>query len=579
MRPGELASVFGVIGTPPLVLTKRAASADGPVEVTAGGMAAQTGSGRGTAFQLAGRRVRLKVSALSGITRYILAALAGLCAGLSMAPFHVLPLLPVAFVALIWLLDGASAGGRGARQAFATGWFFGFTYFLSTLYWIAYPFYVDAETYAWMTPFAVTAMPAGLALFTGGALVLAKALWQPGVMRIAVFTSAFVGFEMLRGTILTGFPWNLSGYAWGGMPEMLQATSVVGIYGLCFLTVLAAASPAMLFGHPRERSNWRWPFFAAVLLAGIWASGAMRLAEAPQGPGSYVAGVNLRIVQPNIPQADKWIPENRQFIWSRLLERTAAPSSAPITHVIWPESAVPFLLANDASQRATAGGAMDPNAVLITGAVRREREPGGRYKFFNSLHVMDASGEIIGTYVKHHLVPFGEYLPFRTLLSGLGFEALANQRGDYQEGPGPRTLSVPGAPDMGPLVCYEAIFPGNIVDSRRRPGWLVNVTDDSWFGDSSGPHQHLGMAQVRAIEEGLPLIRSANTGMSAVIDPFGRILERLALNEDGVIDSPLPQAAPPTLYSYLRNWPILSMIVLILLLGRVSRRKALKNTT
>lgn len=566
MRPGELASIFGAIGSPPLVLTKRAS------HDTNSSLALSGGSG----FHLKGRRLRLTISGLTGLPRILLALLAGACFGLAVAPFYLWPLLPMAFITLVWILDGVSSGAKGMRQAFGLGWLFGFSFFLIGLHWIAHPFFVDADTFLWMMPFAVVAMPAGLALFTGAATLLARAFWVSGALRIAVFAAAFVLLEYLRGTILTGFPWNLSGYAWGGLPEMLQATSVIGIYGLSFLTVLVAASPAALFAHPREGSNARWPIYAVLILGVIWTSGTVRLANAPMGPGTYVPGVTLRIVQPNIPQADKWVPENAAFIWSRLLERTAAPSSVPITHVIWPESAIPFVLAGNASRRAEAGGAMGPDAILITGAVRVERETGGQVKYFNSLHVVDGSGEIIGTYDKHHLVPFGEYLPFSDILSRFGLSALADQLGSYQPGPGPRTLTIPGAPDAGPLICYEVIFPGQVVDERRRPGWLVNVTDDSWFGNFSGPLQHLGMAQVRAIEEGLPIIRSANTGISAVIDPFGRILESLPLNQDGIIDSPLPQAVQPTIYSFGRDWPLLLLIVFVGLFARFVRRRSKK---
>lgn len=571
MRPGELGGIFGAVGAPPLVLTTNPKA-----EGAAGQGAAQ--AGRLTTIHLAGRNFRMRISALTGVRRYGLALLAGLAAGGAMAPFYLVPLLPLAFVALVWLLDGAESGAKGLRQAFAIGWAFGLSFFLSGVYWIGYSFLVDAESYAWMLPFAMVAMPVGLGLFTGGALVLAKLLWRDGAGRILIFAAAFAGFEWLRGHILTGFPWNLMGYAWGGLTEMMQPVAAIGIYGLSFLTIFAAASPAALFGRPQERGNWRWPAFAVLMVGVLWSAGAVRLYLAPFGPATYVEGVNLRIVQPNIPQAEKWRPENRPVIWNQLLEQTAAPASAPISHVIWPESAVPFVFANSPAERAMAGAALDEGAVLITGALRVEREPGDIIHFYNSLHVAANSGEIIATYDKHHLVPFGEYLPLRGLLGQLGFRSLVDQRFDYLAGPGARTLAVPGAPDVGPLICYEAIFPGAVVDPRRRPGWLINVTDDSWFGDSSGPRQHLGLTQARAIEEGLPLVRAANTGVSAVIDPYGRVLSRLELNTRGNIDSPLPQALPPTLYTYARDWPFILIVVFLLGWGWHSRRKAASNS-
>jgi len=569
VRPGELGGIFGAVGTPPLVLTTRPHPKGGEAHHSAHGR-----SRFGASLHLAGRRFRVGISALTGVRRYGLAMLAGLAAGGTMAPFYVLPLLPLAFVALVWLTDGTGSGRKGMWQAFGIGWAFGLTYFLSGVYWIGYSFLVDAETYAWMMPFAMVAMPIGLGLFTGGATLLAKIFWREGPARVLVFAGAFAAFEWVRGHVLTGFPWNLAGYAWGGVLDVMQAVSVFGIYGLSFLTILAAASPAVLFGPPQDRGTWRWPVLALLGFGVIMCAGAIRLYLAPFGAEAYVAGVNLRIVQPNIPQAEKWIPANRQAIWDLLLDQTAAPSSAPISHVIWPESAVPFVFANSPRDRADAGAAMGEGAILITGALRIEREPGNVLHFYNALHVMDSQGVIIGTYDKQHLVPFGEYLPLRPLLAALGFRSLVDERFDYLPGPGVRTLTVPGAPDMGPLICYEAIFPGEVVDPHRRPGWLVNVTDDSWFGDSTGPRQHLGEAQARAIEEGLPLVRAANTGISAVIDPYGRILSRLELNTTGVIDTPLPAALTPTLYAYLRDWPFLVVVALLLLWGWAGRRRS-----
>lgn len=517
--------------------------------------------------------MRLRVTGLTGWMRYALAALTGLLAGVTMAPYYLLPLLPLAFVPLIWMLDGLEARGKGRRQAFALGWWFGFPFFLTGFYWIAFAFLVEADSYAWMIPFAMSALPAGLALFTGAAFWLSKALWRPGPSRILTFAVAFSLFEFLRGTIFTGLPWNLMGYAWGSVSDVLQVTAYIGIYGLSFLTVLLAASPAALFAHQKETTNWRWPFLAAVLLGMIWTAGAVRLYMAPMGPGSYVEGVNLRIVQPNIPQADKWLPENQRAIWDRLLVQTEVASSAPITHVIWPESAPPFILAQEAGARRELAGVLD-GAVLITGALRLERQGDGTPIYYNALHVLGPDANILATYDKHHLVPFGEYLPFRSLLERFGFQNLAAQRVDFRAGPGPRTLSIPGAPDMGPLVCYEAVFPGQVVDPARRPGWLVQVTDDSWFGDLTGPRQHFGIAQVRAIEEGLPLVRAANTGISAVIDPFGRSLETLGLGEFGIIDSPLPRATAVTLYSRFGDWPLLGVLLLTLLALWRRRRNA-----
>ncbi len=561
-RPVPDGGVFGAIGIPPVILDRLAPSQSFDGLAAAHGEPERSSTASG--FRQAGRRLRLRITGLTSWMRYGLAAIAGLLAGLTMAPYYLLPLLPLAFVPLIWMLDGLSNGGKGRRQAFALGWWFGFPFFLTGFYWIAFAFLVEADAYAWMIPFAMSALPAGLALFTGAAFWLARSLWRPGPSRVLVFATAFSIFELIRGTVFTGLPWNLMGYAWGGVLDVLQATAYIGIYGLSFLTVLAAASPATLFAHQRETTNWRWPFFAILLFSAIWTAGAVRIYLAPTGPSSYVEGVNLRIVQPNIPQAEKWRPENQRVIWERLLAQTEVASSAPITHVIWPESAPPFILAQEAGARRELAGVLN-GAVLITGALRAERETDGTRTYYNALHVLGPDANIIATYDKHHLVPFGEYLPFRPLLEQLGFQSLTAQRVDFGAGPGPRTLSVPGAPDMGPLVCFEAVFPGQVIDPARRPDWLVQVTDDSWFGDLTGPRQHFGIATVRAIEEGVPLVRSANTGISAVIDPFGRALEQLGLGEFGIIDSPLPRATAVTLYARFGDWPLMGLLAMIVL--------------
>ncbi len=500
-----------------------------------------------------------------------LAAMAGLLAVAAMPPFGLWPVLFISYPALIWLLDGAPEGeGRfaGWRQAAATAWAFGFAFFLAGLYWIGSAFLVDADAFAWMIPFVAVILPGGLALFFSLAAVAARAVARNGAARVLALVLALAAAEWLRGHILTGFPWNAVGYAFGVSDTMAQAASLWGLYGHSLVALLIVTAPAMLAGPWIRRT--RPAVGAAVALAvalplTLWAFGTIRLA----GPApDDVPGVSLRIVQPNIPQHLKWQSNLRAMHFGTLLRMSRGDDDlAGTTHLIWPESAPPFFLADNEAARLLIADLLPPDTHLVTGAIRSEplaeaRRDGRTARYFNSVMVLDTDGEIGAVYDKAHLVPFGEYLPAQSFLESIGFEQLTRQRGGYDTGPGPATLPIPGAPDSGPLVCYEVIFPGSVA-AEPRPGWLLNVTNDAWFGDSIGPRQHLHQARMRAIEEGLPVIRAANTGISAVINATGQIRSRLGINYTGVIDSPLPGRLPPTLYSQVGDLIFLALYLLL----------------
>jgi apolipoprotein N-acyltransferase len=353
--------------------------------------------------------------------------------------------------------------------------------------------------------------------------------------------------EYLRGHVLTGFPWILVGYAWAGEHAhpgalaVLQATSVIGIYGLSLITVAAASLPARLgdLGHGR-----RWGVLAAVLLIAVPAAfGAWRLAGATH---DAVPGVTLRLVQPSIPETFRNDPAEKERNFASLLALTARPSERAVSAVIWPEAVAPPLLERRPQHRQRIAEALPRDAVLLTGAERGEPIVGDRLtQVWNSFLVLDHTGAIIATYDKAHLVPFGEYMPLRGILP---IDKFVPSIGDFSVGPGPRTLNLPGLPSVSPLICYEAIFPGAVIDPDARPQWLLNVTNDVWYGVSSGPYQHLELARVRAVEEGLPLVRAANNGVSAVFDSYGREVGRLGLDAVDVLDAALPVALPRTLY-------------------------------
>ena len=479
-------------------------------------------------------------------------------------------------------------------RAAGAGWWFGFGYFVFGLFWLGEAFLVDAAKFAWLLPFAVTLMPAGLALFYAAAAALTWRLSTPGLSRILMLSATLGGAEWLRGHVLTGFPWNVLGYALTSPLQMMQASGLVGIYGLTLWTVVIFAAPLVLAtdrDRASRRGRWVTPVLIAVIpLAVLFAYGSMQLAR-PVPPDA--GGIRLRIVQPSVPQREKWLPENQRGIFDLhlALSRTNAQGEetglAGITHVIWPEAAMPFLpleqpVALDDIRALTATG-----ATLITGALRRapkaaaaaNAEPGTRlspsdYDYFNAMMVFGAGEGASSVYDKIHLVPFGEYLPMQPLLEAIGLQQLTRLRGGFASGPQPRPLLTAGALDsIGPLICYEAIFPATIVQGTARPRVLVNVTNDGWFGNTTGPRQHLHQTRVRAVEEGIPIVRAANNGISAMIDADGRVLASLDMNVKGVIDANLPGARPPPLYAWAGDWPFAANLLIFAAIGLYVRRK------
>ena len=528
------------------------------------------------------------------------ALLSGAIGALALPPYNFWPALLVTFSCYVWLIDGTYTDQRGARRSIAAalrraawiGWWFGFGFFLAGLYWIGYAFLVDAAHFAWLIPFIALLLPGGLALFISASTVLARVFWSAGPGRLLATALSFVMFEWLRGHVLTGFPWNLMGYTWAGTLEVLQVTSVIGIYGLSLLTVLAAVTPAAVWG-PCARSAgfsgrclWSAPAAGALCFCLLWLGGAWRLERSPT---VFVDDISLRLVQPSVPQAEKWRPENRRRIFDQYLSLTTGPGFETVTHVIWPETAVPIALESSPPTLVEIGQMLGADRVLISGSVRWERDlVTGENHPFNALHVLrapNASNElqniINATYNKVHLVPFGEYLPMSAFLEWIGVQQLAFGSGSgFAAGPGLVVLDVPGAPAMAPLICYEIIFPGAAIARGTSPGWIVNLTNDAWFGDTSGPRQHLNMAQVRAIETGVPVIRSANTGISAIIDSYGRIIKGLALNVPGVLDGGLPGVAPVTFYRRWGDLPFVGLFLGFAVLGfAMTRRSSLARNS
>jgi apolipoprotein N-acyltransferase len=479
---------------------------------------------------------------LAGWRAVLCAIVAGAIFALAFAPFDVFPTMLLGLGVLVLLLDGVAVRPKPMRHAAAVGWGFGFGQFAAGMHWIFYPFLVDPVDHAWQIPFVALLFPGGLALFAALSCATAMRFWPAGPSRIILFGACYAAGEWLRGHVLTGLPWNLPAYGWGASLGILQSASLIGAYGLTLLTVLLGASLAELCG---KHIRLLLPVTFSLLFAALWLGGDIRLDALPT---AFVPGVHLRLVQPNIPQDEKYLRRLVVRNWRTLIDLSERPALIPPNVIVWPEAAPPVLLQRSPEALADIARLTGPSRVLITGNQRVDNDATGKRRFFNSLYVFGHDGELVATYDKFHLVPFGEYLPLESLLSRLGITKIVGFPGSFSAGDGPHTVNIPGAPAAGPLICYEILFPSAVV-GKPRPNWFVNVTDDSWFGPWAGPRQHLFAARVRAIEEGLPVARAANTGISAVIDPLGRTIATLELDQEGVVDSPLPVALASTIYA------------------------------
>lgn len=511
--------------------------------------------------------------------------LAGLGAALAHPPFGILPGL-LGYGLALHLLDHDPASPRPLRGGFWRGWLVGLAYFFVSTWWVGEAFLVDIEVYGWMAPIAVLSLSGGLALFWGLAGLAYR--WAvpkqaSALTRIAAFVLVFSVVEWLRGHVLTGFAWNLPGETWRAGSAPSQMASVVGAYGLSFISLWIAGSFGLLLRHDQRRQGVILAGLAVAMAAGLYGFGMVRLGSAlpPSARGPVV-----RIVQANIPQSAKWTPENFRNILAKYTALTALPSKGPVPAVvIWPEGAIPSALddylAPGSWTRDAITASLKPGQVLMMGGFRY----GGSLDkpvYYNSLLGVRREGadlRVTGLYDKYRLVPFGEYLPLGEIMGRLGIRRLVQAPDDFTPGPRPQPVQFDGLPLVQPLICYESLFPGftrqGAALSGKRAGWILNVSNDAWFGKTSGPWQHLNIASYRAIEEGLPLVRSTPTGISAVIDAYGRrsTTQSLIQGEEGVIDSTLPNALPTTVYSQFGDGHFSAMLLIALIIMLVSRRR------
>lgn len=491
------------------------------------------------------------VRALGARAQVALAVLAGALGALGQAPLNI---WPATFLSLA-LVYGLGRAAPGWRRAGLLGWAAGTGYYMLALFWIVEPFFIDAPRHGWMAPFALVFLAIGLGSFWAGALAVTRALGG----RAAPFIAAFMLIEAARTYLLTGFPWAQIGH---GLIDtgLLYWASWSGSLGLTALVLAGAAGLWMLMA-----GRWRTGAPLAALPLVLWAAAIPLTPEA----GANADAATIRLVQPNAPQDEKWDPEKAVGFFRRQLDYTAAaPQEKAPDLIVWPETAIPWVLER-------AGPALDAiseaagEAPVVLGLQRFE----GR-RYFNSLIRLDQGGEVTALYDKHHLVPFGEYMPFGNFLANFGIYGLASNEGNgYSAGPGPQVIELGKLGLALPLICYEGVFPQDVGAYDRRPDLLLLITNDAWFGNILGPYQHLAQARLRSAEQGLPMIRVANTGVSAMIDANGQVTAHLPLGEAGLIDTALPPALPPTPYARTGDAPIVGFAAFLLLLSLLYHRR------
>ncbi|MFZ1815489.1 MAG: apolipoprotein N-acyltransferase [Rhizobiaceae bacterium] len=516
------------------------------------------------------------------------AFVAGAASAFAFQPFLLSPILLITIPILVWLMDAtASDPAHGIfsklRGAFTTGWWFGFGLFLGGLWWIGVAFLAEAGRFIWMMPFAVAGLPALLAVFTGIGTALARLFWRDDWRRLAVLAGSLSLADYLRSFVFSGFPWNLFGYAAMPVPLAMQSASLVGTHGVGLVLLALVALPALL-AMPRETRGRGHRLFALLVLVLAVLHPLYGLLRISSISHDMVDGVSLRLVQPAIDQNEKWSPEAEAQVFRTLMELSVSPRQdagaqdtnalSATTLLIWPESAFPFVLTERRDALGALAAMLPQETVLVSGALRVEKPAAGesRERVFNSVYTINGNGEITGAADKLHLVPFGEYLPFEPLLSSMGIEQLTHLQGGFEAGTARTLLDGGKAGSFLPLICYEIIFPREAFGESPRPDWVLNLTNDGWFGTTPGPWQHWHQAVVRGVEEGLPVVRVANNGISSVTDAAGRIVSYIAQGQRGVVESALPSVRITTFYSRYGNLTFLCFAAFFVFLGGFRQR-------
>jgi len=510
---------------------------------------------------------------LTGMKHYGFACLAGAVSSFALAPFHYVFLCFITFPLLTLLLDGiyqdeTTTERRRLLRVAGTGWSFGFGYFVAGLWWLGHAVLLgDVGASLIMLPLAVVGLPAFLAIYWGLATLLQALMWRRGYGRLVALAAAFMVAEWLRAVLFTGFPWNAIGYSAMPSPLWMQIAALIGLDGVNGLSVLLYTTPAMLWA-PRVTGKMLAFGVAGSLLIFTLLFGLARLEglPAPQTLAN-AQGVRVRLVQPSISMRDKQDPVSDRQNFDKHLDLTKAPprdNQPPPDLIVWPETAVPYVFALVPEAVEAVAESLQEGQLALVGTVRADMKDIANPAYYNSLEIIDARGHIIGHADKAHLVPFGEYLPFQSLFARFGLSAMADSVGGYTAAKQLMSIPLNDSITLLPLICYEAIFYGNLNYEGEEANLMVNISNDAWYGDTAGPAQHFHQARLRSIEQGKPMIRVANNGISAVIDPYGRIIAKLALNEIGFVDATIPLKTVPSWNGYSKKLPVFCLVFILL---------------
>ncbi len=459
------------------------------------------------------------------------AAILGSLSVLALPPYYILPILVLSFTGLLFLLNRS----KNFKQSFAIGYWFGFGYFAFGFSWIGNALLIDAATFGWLYPIALISSGAFFGLFAGFPCSF-TVYFKDIKSKFAVFPALWVLSEWLRSFILTGFPWNLLGSCLAFHPVGIQLASIIGTYGLSWLVLIISCAPILAL-EKHDKKNIL--ITLAIMLTGISTIGIYGIWRISQYDTTKKSDIEIRIVQPSIPQTMKWNKETLEKNLQDYIKLSQTKGYENKDFIIWGETASPFPLDIDTFHRQKVTEAIPPQGYLITGTLRYMIDKYGEAFPKNSILIIDKRGDIIGEYDKSHLVPFGEYIPMREYLPSF-VRPIANSIANFLSGSGPSTIKIKNYPSIGSVICYEIIFPHEIVNQNQRPEWIINATNDGWYGNSAGPYQHLVATQLRAVEEGISIVRAANSGISAIITPLGKIQNKIGLNQRGILDDRLP---------------------------------------